>query len=143
MRIRAFLDADSASVITLWNGVFPDSAPHNDPAMMIRQKVRQERDLFYVAVAEEDVIGTVMGGYDGHRGWVYSLAVSPACRRQGVASALMKHLEAALVERGCLKINLQVRAGNEAVIGFYEQLGYSVEQRVSMGKRTYDHEDSK
>ena len=127
-------------MIALWGEVLSDSAPHNDPAQVIRQKTAVERDLFYVAVVESTVIGTVMGGYDGHRGWGYSLAVTPNYQRQGVGSALMAHLEAALVQRGCLKINLQVRASNEEVVAFYEKLGYNVEERVSMGKRMYDRE---
>jgi ribosomal protein S18 acetylase RimI-like enzyme len=78
-----------------------------------------------------------MGGYDGHRGWVYSVAVRPQHRRRGIGRALLARLEAALIERGCLKVNLQVRASNAEVIAFYERLGYVVEERVSMGKRLY------
>ena len=78
--------------------------------------------------------GTVMGGYDGHRGWVYSLAVVPEVRRRGVGTALMRHVERELAVRGCPKVNLQVLASNAATVAFYEKLGYSVEERVSMGK---------
>ena len=70
--------------------------------------------------------------------FVYALAVAPAYQRQGVASRLVAELETALTRQGCLKINLQVRASNERVIAFYEKLGYAVEDRVSMGKRTYE-----
>ena len=76
-----------------------------------------------------------MAGYDGHRGWVYYVAVSPRRRRQGIGSALMKEVEARLAQFGCPKLNLQVRATNQEVVAFYQQLGYEVEQRVSMGKR--------
>ena len=75
-----------------------------------------------------------MAGYDGHRGWIYSVAVDPAHRRKGVASALMKHAEARLTERGCVKLNLQIIGTNQAVVAFYEALGYAVEDRISMGK---------
>ena len=85
------------------------TAPHNDPATAIRKKLAVERDLFFVAENAGAVIGTVMGGYDGHRGWIYSVATDPAHRRQGIGSALLRRMEAALRERGCLKINLQVR----------------------------------
>jgi ribosomal protein S18 acetylase RimI-like enzyme len=88
-------------------------------------------------VVDDAVAGTVMGGYDGHRGWVYAVAVSPRHRRGGIGAALVRRLEADLTERGCLKINLQVRCTNEAVIPFYEKLGYRVEEIVSMGKRMY------
>ncbi|MBL7187804.1 MAG: GNAT family acetyltransferase [Phycisphaerae bacterium] len=140
MQIRSFQDEDTSSVIALWREVLPDSAPHNDPATVIRQKTSVERNLFFVATVESTIVGTAMGGYDGHRGWIYSLAVTPTYQRQGVATALMAHLEEELVKRGCLKINLQVRASNEEVVAFYEKIGYKVEERVSMGKRMYDGE---
>jgi ribosomal protein S18 acetylase RimI-like enzyme len=137
MWIRPYQDADESAVIALWNEVLPDSAPHNDPATAIRKKLAVERDLFFVAVVDETIVGTVMGGYDGHRGWVYAVAVSPRHRRQGIGTVLIRHLEVALVARGCLKINLQVRRSNTGVIPFYESLGYAVEEIVSMGKRMY------
>lgn len=137
MLIRPYRDVDEQQVIALWNESLADGAPHNDPATAIRQKLAVERDLFFVAEVDGRVSGTVMGGYDGHRGWVYSVAVKPAQRRRGIGAALVRHLEAALVRRGCLKVNLQVRATNAEVIAFYEKLGYAIEQRVSMGKRLY------
>ena len=90
-----------------------------------------------MALAGGAVVGTAMGGYDGHRGWVYAVAVGRAHRRAGVGSALLRRLEALLAGRGCLKVNLQVRATNAGVVAFYKQLGYAVEERVSMGKRLY------
>jgi ribosomal protein S18 acetylase RimI-like enzyme len=137
MRIRPFQKSDEQAVIALWNEVLPDSAPHNDPATAIRKKREVECDLFFVAEVEGTVVGTVMGGYDGHRGWVYSLAVKPQHRYQRIGGALMRRLEAALSERGCLKVNLQIRSSNAGVIAFYEKIGYAVEERVSMGKRLY------
>jgi ribosomal protein S18 acetylase RimI-like enzyme len=137
MQTRPYEDQDEPAVIDLWNEVLPDAAPHNDPATTIRKKLAVERELFFVAEDEGAVVGTVLGGYDGHRGWVYAVAVRPACRRRGIGAALLRRLEAALVERGCLKVNLQVRASNAGVVAFYERLGYSVEERVSMGKRLY------
>jgi ribosomal protein S18 acetylase RimI-like enzyme len=137
MHIRPYMDTDEPAVIALWNEVLADTAPHNDPATSIRRKLAVERDLFFVATMERVVVGTVMGGYDGHRGWIYSVAVLPRHRRQGIGSALIRHLEMALTGRGCLKVNLQVRSSNAEVIAFYERLGYAVEERVSMGKRLY------
>jgi ribosomal protein S18 acetylase RimI-like enzyme len=137
MHIRPYADADEQAVIALWREVLPDAAPHNDPATAIRTKLAAERDLFFVATVDGAVVGTVMGGYDGHRGWVYSVAVKPQHRRRGIGAALLRRLEEALVRRGCLKVNLQVRASNAGVIVFYERLGYAVEERVSMGKRLY------
>jgi ribosomal protein S18 acetylase RimI-like enzyme len=75
-----------------------------------------------------------MGGYDGHRGWIYTLAVSPAKRRRGIGSALMERVERELIMLGCPKINLQLLASNSATVAFYQTLGYAVEERISMGK---------
>lgn len=138
MHVRPYRDADEAAVVALWNEALPPTAPHNQPATSLRMKREHDGyDLFYVAEVDGSVVGTVMGGYDGHRGWIYSVAVSPRHRHQGIGSALIRHLETALAGRGCLKINLQVRTTNAAVIAFYEQLGYGVEELVSMGKRLY------
>jgi ribosomal protein S18 acetylase RimI-like enzyme len=137
MQIRPYDDADEPAVIALWRESLPITAPHHDPATSIRNKLAVERDLFFVAVVEGAVVGTVMGGYDGHRGWVYSVAVKATHRRTGVGTALLRRLEQALAERGCLKVNLQVRTSNAAVVAFYESLGYVVEELVSMGKRLY------
>ncbi len=77
----------------------------------------------------------MMAGYDGHRGWIYSVAVLPSHQRRRIGSRLLAHAEAALIRKGCVKINLQIAEGNESVARFYASLGFAVEQRVSMGKR--------
>jgi len=77
----------------------------------------------------------VMAGYDGHRGWLNYLAVDPEYQRQGLARQLVQHAEALLLQAGCPKINLQVRSSNQGVIAFYQQLGYGVDEVVSLGKR--------
>ena len=122
-------------VVALWNAVFGYDSAHNDPSLAIDKKVAAKDGLFFVAVVGNQVIGTIMAGYDGHRGWIYSVAVHPEHQKQGIGSLLVGHAERALTERGCVKINLQITAGNEAVAAFYASLGYAVEQRVSMGKR--------
>jgi ribosomal protein S18 acetylase RimI-like enzyme len=134
MEIRVFQECDQQEVIALWAKVFAYPEPRNDPAAVIRQKVAVQRDLFFVAVADGKVVGTVMGGYDGHRGWIYSLAVDPAHRRQKLGAALVTHVERALQQLGCPKINLQVLPSNAATVEFYAKLGYRVEERISMGK---------
>ncbi len=83
------------------------------------------------------MIGTVMGGYDGHRGWVYSLAVDERERHRGIGTALVEKIEQSLKALGCLKVNLQVVGSNSIVVDFYEKRGFSVEDRISMGKRLY------
>lgn len=134
MEIRSFKEADAESVIALWSSVFASPAPHNDPASVIRQKLAVQRDLFFVALLDGVLVGTVMGGYDGHRGWVYSLAVDPQARRRRVGTALMRHVERELSLRGCPKVNLQVLATNAETVEFFRKLGYVVEERISMGK---------
>jgi ribosomal protein S18 acetylase RimI-like enzyme len=134
MDIRPFRESDEADVIALWADVFAYPAAHNDPATVIRHKLAVQRELFFVAVLDGAVVGTVMGGYDGHRGWIYSLAVRPEVRRRGIGTALMRHVERELTRLGCPKVNLQVLASNVATVEFYRRLGYTVEERVSMGK---------
>ncbi len=92
-------------------------------------------ELFLVGIVEERIAATVMAGYDGHRGWLYALAVAPDRQRQGLGRQVVEEAEARLKALGCHKVNLQVRASNAAVLGFYESLGFSVEDRVSLGKR--------
>lgn len=138
MEIRTYRAQDSEQVIALWNEALPPNAPHNDPATSIRKKVEADPGLFFVAVVDGAIAGTAMGGYDGHRGWLYSVAVAPKVRRQGVGAALIGKVESELILRGCLKINLQVRTSNAGVIAFYRKLGYAVDEVLSMGKRLYE-----
>ena len=133
--IRSGTSADRARVTSLWARVFPDDPPHNAPSLVFDAKLATKDGLLFVAAREHDVIGTAMAGYDGHRGWLYSVAVLPGCRRHGVGTALVRHAVDALRALGCPKVNLQVRATNAAVVGFYESLGFEVEERVSMGMR--------
>jgi ribosomal protein S18 acetylase RimI-like enzyme len=135
MDIRPYKGTDQDKVIELWMAVFPNAPTHNDPASDIRSKMKIQSELFFVAVDEGKLVGTAMSGFDGHRGWVYYVAVHPDFRRRGIGSALMKNVEAGLVEMGCPKLNLQIRAGNAQVQSFYNSLGYTVEERISMGKR--------
>lgn len=139
--IRRYQDSDAQGVIDLWSAVLPESAPHNEPALMLRKKLEHDRELLFVAEAGGAIVGAVIGGYDGHRGWIYSLAVAPEHRGQRIGTSLVRRLEAALIGLGCLKANLQVRSSNVGVIRFYERLGYQVEERVSMGKRLYGPAD--
>lgn len=138
--ILTYRPAHFESVRALWEEAFPNDPPRNRAEASIPAKLAEQPDLLFVAVdgaaADDDaaVVGTVMAGYDGHRGWLYSVAVRADRRRSGIATALVQHAEAALKARGCVKVNLQVRTTNRAVIRFYEALGYAVEDHVSLGK---------
>jgi ribosomal protein S18 acetylase RimI-like enzyme len=127
-------DQHRQQVIQLWETVFGYETAHNTPSLAIDKKLAVHDGLFFVALADGSVCGTVMAGYDGHRGWLYAVAVHPLHRKQGLGAALVRFAEQALVARGCMKINLQIVSGNDAVAGFYESLGYAVERRISMGK---------
>ncbi len=124
-----------AQVVALWQQAFGYDTAHNVPSLAIDKKLAVNDGLFFVATDKKAVIGTVLAGYDGHRGWLYSVAVHAEYRRHGLGSSLVRHAEQALIGLGCMKINLQINSGNEAVVGFYEALGYGVEPRISMGKK--------
>ena len=86
-------------------------------------------------INENGVVASVMGGYEGHRGWINYLAVKPSEQRKGYGQAIMRAVETLLRRKGCPKINLQVRTGNEAVIAFYSAMGYGIDNVVGLGKR--------
>ena len=135
MQIRAFADADTEAVVALWNDCGL-TRPWNNPYQDIARKCSVSPDLFLVGTdSNAQLVATIMVGYDGHRGWINYLAVHPSHQRQGHARRLMEQAEQLLTERGCPKLNLQVRAGNEVVIALYESLGYTDDKTVSMGKR--------
>ena len=135
MQVRPFAPADTEALIQLWHdcGLV---RPWNDPHKDIARKLSVSPDLFWLGCdADGRIIASIMVGYDGHRGWINYLAVHPAHQRQGHARRLVQHAERLLTVRGCPKLNLQVRAGNEAVIALYESLGYADDQSVTLGKR--------
>jgi ribosomal protein S18 acetylase RimI-like enzyme len=134
IKIRTYQESDRSAVVELWNTVFPNDPPWNKPVELIRRKRSVQPDLFWVAEEDDEIVGTVLAGYDGVRGWIYHLAVDPSKRRKGTARLLMKTAEDALEALGCPKINLQVRMNNTSVVDFYKTIGYVVEERVQMGK---------
>lgn len=131
--IVTYADAHFTGLDALWREAFPDDPPRNRAGVAVPAKLAEQPELLFVAVDAEAVIGSIMAGYDGHRGWLYAVAVLASRRGEGIGRALVEHAEAALRQRGCCKVNLQVREGNP-VTGFYEELGYAVEPRTSMGK---------
>lgn len=134
MNIRPYEEKDRKAVIALWNqcGLV---APQNDPHKDIDRKLKVDADLFLVGIFDNELVATVMGGYEGHRGWINYLAVSPDHQRKGYGQAIMKAVEGLIIAKGCPKINLQVRNTNQAVIAFYNAIGYGNDSVVSLGKR--------
>ena len=139
MIIRVFDERDTDAVIALWSQAFPEYAtpgkPQRDPRLSIRNKLSMQPELFFIGVLEERLIGSVMAGYDGHRGWLYSLAVAEDARGNGYGRALVEHAERALKLIGCPKLNLQIMANKPEARGFYAKLGYQMDEVVSLGKR--------
>jgi ribosomal protein S18 acetylase RimI-like enzyme len=133
-KIRLFQDSDRSDVIELWHRCNL-VVPQNDPQQDIDLKLRAQPDLFFVGTVSNRIVATVMAGYDGHRGWIYYLAVDPDYQRKYIGRRMMEQAESALQKRGCPKINLQVRTSNRAVISFYERLGFSNDDVIGLGKR--------
>jgi ribosomal protein S18 acetylase RimI-like enzyme len=134
MRIRPFRPADEEAVVSLWEACGL-TRPWNDPRKDIARKLSVQPELFLVGEYDESIVASVMGGYDGHRGWVNYLAVHPQYRRRGYGQAVMKYLEQRLLELGCPKVNLQVRASNDSALDFYRRIGYARDEVVGLGRR--------
>ena len=133
-KIRQFKPEDKEEVIDLWNTVFKNDPRWNDPASIIHRKLAFQPELFLVGIKDGHIVATVLGGYDGFRGWVYHLSVSPDQRRKGIGKSMMTAIEKLLIDLDCIKINLQVRSYNSDVVAFYQSIGYSIEDHASMGK---------
>ena len=131
--VRKIEAEDHAAVAALWASVFGYSEARNDPARVLDDKLDWDGSVL-VALDGAQLIGTVLIGYDGHRGWLYRVAVSPVARRRGVGARLVHAAEAELRALGCKKINLQLHTHNGDGEAFWRALGYDVEARISMGK---------
>jgi len=132
--IRSFQISDEPDVIDLWHRCSL-VAPQNDPKKDIEMKLRMQPELFFVGVMSCRIVSTVMSGYDGHRGWIYYLAVDPNFQKKGIGRCMVEKAEMKLGELGCQKINLQVRNSNESVIAFYEHIGFGNDDVLGMGKK--------
>jgi len=134
MDIRHFQAEDTDQVVQLWIDCGL-TRPWNSPRKDIERKLMVQPGLFLVGVLQGKVVASVMAGYEGHRGWVNYLAVSPALQASGLGRQLMTCVEERLFALGCPKVNLQVREGNDQAKEFYRRLGYSEDRVASFGKR--------
>ncbi len=132
---RQFQTRDAEAVIALWQTVLPSSLPWNDPRNVLVRKLNRYDGLVFVAELNNGVVGAVIAGYDGVRGWIYSLAVSPEHQRCGIGRRLLKEAQSALHTLGCPKVNLRVRSKNSEMLAFYQRCDYEIEDRSSLGKR--------
>lgn len=134
MRIEEFSEKHRSAVVTLWDQCKLTVA-WNDPHKDIDRKLKVNPELFLVGVVNDELVATVMGGYEGHRGWINYLAVHPFHRNKGYGRKIMSAVESRILALGCPKINLQVRESNADVIAFYKAIGYGNDCVVGMGKR--------
>ena len=137
--IRTFQPDDEPDVIDLWRqcGLI---VPWNNPETDIQRKLSTSPDLFYVGLLDDELIASCMAGYDGHRGWIYFLAVKSAYQRKGFASILIDYAESELIKLGCPKVELMVRKTNENIISFYQSAGYDIDPVMVLSKRLTDDE---
>lgn len=140
MEIRIFRQEDFEEVITLWDRC-ELLHPGNDPEMDIERKMNHSPELFLVAEVGGAVVGTIMGGYDGHRGSACYLGVHPEYRGRGIANALLNRLEKRLMARGCPKMQVMVHEDNEVVTGMYERLGYEQQDMLMLERRLIEDEE--
>jgi ribosomal protein S18 acetylase RimI-like enzyme len=137
--IRTFCPDDAVEVIDLWRecGLV---VPWNNPQTDIDRKSADSPQLFFVGELENELVASCMAGYDGHRGWIYFLAVKSAYQRKGFASMLIDHAESELIKLGCPKVELMVRETNENVISFYQSTGYDIDPVMVLSKRLTEDE---
>jgi len=134
MKTREYAEKDQTQVVELWKkcGL---TVPQNNPYKDIDRKLKVDPDLFLVGEIDKKIVATVMGGYEGHRGWINYLAVDPVYQKQGLGKQIMAVVENRLKDKGCPKINLQVRESNIDAIKFYMAIGFDVDKVVGLGKR--------
>ena len=140
MLLRKYKPKNKEQLIALWQRCFPNNAPHNEPTIVLQAKLKVD-DLVFIAEEKDKIIGACMAGYDGHRGWLYAVAILPEYRRKGVGSKLVKYVLSELKKLGCIKVNLQIRSTNKEVAQFYRSIGFVIEDRLSMGTFIYRKEE--
>ena len=134
MEIRSYQTQDTSEIIELWQSCGL-TVPWNNPGKDISRKLKVQPELFLVGVLEAKIVASAMAGYDGHRGWIYYLAVDPDCRNKGFGRMLVEAVAARLKSMGCPKLNIMVRSTNEAVIEFYQTIGFQKDDVVCLGSR--------
>ena len=133
MHIKKYNDTHRAGLIALWESSFPNNPEHDEPNLMLDMKQKVD-DLIFVAIDNGNISGSCIAGFDGHRGYLYSVAVSQNSRNSGVGKKLVTHAIEELKQLGCLKVNLHIRPTNTEVAEFYKSLGFEIEERICMGK---------
>jgi ribosomal protein S18 acetylase RimI-like enzyme len=133
MEIREFKMSDYPQILALWKtgGLI---ISHSDSKDSLKKQLEQDADLFLVAEENGHIIGVIMGRWDGRRGWINRLAVTPDRQHKGLGTLLMNQVEERLKAKGCEKVNLLIDSSNSGVGGFYQQLGYTYDDLIFMEK---------
>ncbi|ERS89172.1 MULTISPECIES: GNAT family N-acetyltransferase [unclassified Halomonas] len=134
MTPRKYREGDAPRLAALWRASFPDYTGYNAPEAILAAKLAVDDHLYVIEDAGE-LVASCLVGYDGHRGWLYAVAVATERQGQGLGKWIVEHAIEQLRAMGCVKVNLQIRGGNDAVADFYRRLGFDVEERISMGRR--------
>jgi ribosomal protein S18 acetylase RimI-like enzyme len=133
--IRPFFDDDENQLLNLWERVYPHAPPQNNPVRDLKTRREAASGLFLVALMDDRMVGVVVASLDDGSGWVHYLGVDPEFRREGIATALMRRLEAQLIGKGCRELALQIQAENDDVQAFYESLRYDQKDSLMMVKK--------
>lgn len=139
LTIRTYQKSDGKQIINLWSEC-DLTVPWNNPKRDIERKMNDSPSLFLVGEVEGRIVCSCMAGYDGHRGWIYYLAVNRDYRREGIASRIVREAENRLLEIGCPKIDLMVRRSNKDAVSFYNKMGYGDDPVIVLSKRLYEDE---
>ncbi len=131
MKIREFKIQDYAIVRALWQAAGLILRP-GDELEDVKLKLQRDPDLFLVAEKDDEIVGSVMGGWDGRRGWIYHLAVKPDHQRKGIGVGLVREVEKRLVAKGARKVNAQVYKWNERSSEFFKAIGYEAQADLTM-----------
>jgi ribosomal protein S18 acetylase RimI-like enzyme len=134
MHIESLVPSDFDAAVALWHDAGL-TRPWNDPMADLRRAVADPGSTVLAGHDGDELVATAMVGHDGHRGWVYYVAVRPDRRGQGLGRAIMGACETWLAARDVPKLNLMIRSENDAVIAFYAALGYGHDDVVVMSKR--------
>jgi ribosomal protein S18 acetylase RimI-like enzyme len=135
MKIREFKIDDYPTVRDLWQAAGLILRP-GDELEGIKLKLQRDADLFLVAEQKDRIVGSVLGGWDGRRGWIYHLAVKPEHQRKGIGVGLVREVEKRLVAKGAKKVNAQVHKWNERSSEFFKAIGYEAQpDLVMIGKQ--------
>ena len=138
VRIAKYNPRNQSAVVNLWKECNL-IVPQNDPVEDIEKKLAFQPELFFVALVDGKLVGSVMAGYEGHRGWLNYLAVLPQCQKRGYGKKLVEKAIVELKRLGCLKLNVQIRESNASAVAFYENLGFRNDHVISLGLRLKSH----